>query len=172
MRRLHFSATESVAVHGSSASAWAFVDRLPQALAEFAFVREVLEGKTPRSYVLVLGPVGYGKVSMTLRMEMAVSRDIGSRIVMQSVPGEGNADATVSVQVVPSPEAGHEHCSLQISLEVSPHKPAAAFWPRELIERASSASLKLAARRMLANMKAAIEADGLAPSLHSRRATA
>jgi len=156
MRRLRFATSESETVQASAVLAWAWVDRLPEALVEFAMVSAVRPGAEAGTYTLVLGPVGYEKVSMALQLEMRATRDAGSELRMQSLAGgRGNADATVVVSVRALDEG--EQCELTISLDVSPHKPAAAFWPREWIEKASSASLGLAARKMLSDMKAAIE---------------
>lgn len=154
MRRIRFSASVSESVNESPELAWTWADRLPEALTEFAFVRAVRPWTQPDCYTLELGPVGYGKVSMSLELQMRVFREPGRLIRLTSIEGTGNADATVSVQVQAAREGG---CDLTISLEVSPHKPAAAFWPREWIEKASSTSLQLAARKMLSEMKAALE---------------
>lgn len=138
--------------------AWSWADRFPEVLTEFSFVSAVRAGASPGSFTLVLGPVGYGKVSLTLDMELRVLRERGRLLRLQSIPERGNADATISLEVCASPDL--DTCDLTISLDVSPHKPAAAFWPREWIEKATSASLQLAARKMLKDMKAAIEGGG------------
>lgn len=115
-------------------------------------------GSRPDSHVLVLKPVGFGPESLSLSLEMRVEREAGRLLRMRSLPGGGNADAVVSVGVEQADTAGQS--LLSITMDVSPHKPAGAIWPRELIEKASSASLRMAARHMLKDMKQAIEAGG------------
>lgn len=165
MRRLRFETSVSQVVQASPELAWAWADRLPEALTEFSLVSEVRPGLEFGTYTLVLGPVGYGKVSMTLEIEMLATRELGRELRMTSLPGRGNADAVVSVRVDATEDAAQ--CLLSIELDVSPHKPAAAFWPREWIEKASSASLGMAARKMLNDMKAAIEGGAAAALLDS-----
>jgi hypothetical protein len=102
---------------------------------------------------------------MSLEMDMSVVKEPGRRLCLQSLPGTGDADAVVTVEVAPDKQANQ--CVLTISLDVSPHKPAGSFWPRELIEKASAASLHVAARKMLKDMKTALE-GGAAEQLVSK----
>jgi hypothetical protein len=169
MRRLQFRARACELVSCTPALAWVWVDRLPQALTEFPFISDVRPAQSTGAYRLTLGPVGYGKVSMSLAMDMFVIKESGRHLSLRSLPDTGNADAIVDVEVIANGRT--DACTLTITLDVSPHKPASSLWPRELIEKASSASLQVAARKMLKDMKAAIEGGAAAQLTNAATAT-
>ncbi len=137
MARLRLEAKTSERMDLPASRVWERASQIPEVFDHFPLINRATE-LDPERYELELGPFGYRSFSTNVDCQVTVAMSPEEEIRFISVPGTGNADVEVSMNV----DGDDSGCILAAKLVVLPRIPIPRLVPTGVLQRTASATLR------------------------------